>query len=65
MSLSNGVVRFSVTGPVGSNCVVQVSSNLVNWSGFSTSTIPAGGSVPVADNHVPNRSRRFYRALVP
>ena len=64
-SLSNGVFRFVLNGPVGSTSVVQLSSNLVNWSPLSTSTIPNGGSVTITDSSTTNKPRRFYRALAP
>jgi len=62
MSLSNGIARFMLTGPVGSNCVVQVSSNLASWLPLLTNTIPAGGSLLVSDAGTINRPRGFYRA---
>jgi hypothetical protein len=60
---TNGVFSFSLNGPVGSNYVVQVSSNLVNWVTFSFNTIPASGSVSITDLTTHAYSRRFYRAV--
>jgi hypothetical protein len=62
MTLSNGVIRFVLNGPVGSNYVIQVSSDLVNWLPLSTNTIPAIGWVLITDPSIANQSRRFYRA---
>ncbi|MGD0350993.1 MAG: hypothetical protein ABSB84_11885 [Verrucomicrobiota bacterium] len=63
IAMTNGVFRFVLNGPVGSNYVIQVSSNLMNWSAISTNTIPAGGSTNLSDPSVTNKSRRFYRAV--
>jgi hypothetical protein len=63
MTLSNGVPQFVLNGPVGSNYVIQSSSNLVNWLALSANTIPAGGAVPIVDPSMTNQPRRFYRAL--
>jgi hypothetical protein len=65
MSISNHVFRFVLNGPVGSNYVVKVSTNLVNWSPLSTNTIPAGGWVIITDSATTNMPRRFYRAVAP
>ena len=63
MVVSNGIFRFALRGPAGSNYVVQVSSNLVNWSVLLTNVIPAAG-VRVLDVPIlTNQSRMFYRAL--
>ena len=64
MGLSNGVFRFFLNGPVGSNYVIQVSSNWVNWSLLGAYAIPAGGSVPVTDAAAGFSSRRFYQAVL-
>ena len=63
MSLSNGVFRFVLNGSVGSNYVIQVSSNLVNWLPLSTNIVPAGGSVTITDSSMSTLPRRFYRAI--
>ena len=62
MHLSNSVIRFSLNGPVGSNYVVQVSSNLVDWVNRYVKTIPGGGAVIVSET-LAGYSRRFYRAV--
>jgi hypothetical protein len=40
--------------------VLQVSTNLLNWSPVSTSTIPVSGTINVT-NAITNYNRRFYR----
>lgn len=60
--LSNGTLRFNLNGPEGYSYVIQVSSNLVDWQPLLTNTIPAGGSLPVADPVTAGVPRRFYRA---
>ena len=55
---------FVVSGPAGSNYVVQASTNLLDWSPVSTSTIPVSGSITLS-NSVSNYNRRFYRAVIP
>jgi hypothetical protein len=64
MVISNGLFRFLLSGPVGSNYIIKVSTNLVNWSSLSTNTIPAGGWVTITDSAAANMPRRFYRAAV-
>ncbi len=51
---------FLVSGPAGSNYVLQVSTNLLNWSSVSTSAIPVSGSVNLT-NAITNYNRSFYR----
>jgi hypothetical protein len=51
---------FLLSGPVGSNYVMQVSTNLSNWSSVSTSTIPLGGSITLS-NAIGSDKQRFYR----
>jgi hypothetical protein len=62
MNWSNGVVRFTIKGPAGSNCVVQTSANLSSWTPLLTNAISAGGTLNVTDTGSTNKSRRFYRA---
>lgn len=54
-------LHLSVTGPAGSNVVVQVSTNLANWTPVYTNT----GSFQFIDPAVSNAQRRFYRLVMP
>jgi formylglycine-generating enzyme len=63
MSLSDGMVRFVLNGPVGSNYVIQASSSLVNWLPVSTNTIPASGFLPITTVAPADQDRQFYRAV--
>ncbi|MCU0783047.1 MAG: hypothetical protein MUF81_03180 [Verrucomicrobia bacterium] len=65
MTLSNGVFHFVLNGPVGSNYVIQVSSDLVTWLPFSTNVIPAGGFVSITVPNTAPAPSRFFRALPP
>ena len=64
MMMSNGNFHFTLNGAVGSNYVIQVSSNLVSWVNWITKTIPAGGSVIMTLPAVPSQPRQFYRAVM-
>jgi sugar lactone lactonase YvrE len=55
---------FLLSGPAGSNYVLQVSTNLLNWSPVNTSTIPVSGSVNLS-NVISGYNRLFYRAYIP
>ncbi len=52
---------FLLSGPSGSNFVLQASTNLLNWNPLSTSTIPVSGTIALS-NTTSGSSRRFYRA---
>jgi hypothetical protein len=54
---------FLLSGPAGSNYVLQVSTNLLNWSPVSTSTIPVSGILTLS-NAVNGYNNRFYRAYL-
>ena len=62
-SVSDGAFRFMLNGLAGSEFVIQISSNLVDWLSISTNTVPSGGSVLIADPDMANQLHRFYRAL--
>ena len=40
---------FLLSGPAGSNYVLQVSTNLLNWSSVSTSTMPVSGTMTLTN----------------
>jgi hypothetical protein len=54
---------FLLSGPPGSNYVLQVSTDLLNWSPVSTSTIPVGGSINLT-NAISGYNQCFYRACL-
>jgi uncharacterized repeat protein (TIGR03803 family) len=54
---------FQLSGPAGSNYVLQVSTNLLNWSSVSTSSIPVSGTITFT-NPVSGYSNSFYRAYL-
>jgi len=54
---------FVLSGPAGSNYVLQVSTNLLNWSPVGTSTIPVSGSITLS-NAISGYNRLFYRAYL-
>jgi hypothetical protein len=51
---------FLLSGPAGSNYVLQVSTNLLNWTPVSTSTIPVSGSINLS-NAIGGYKQSFYR----
>jgi hypothetical protein len=60
LTVSNGSFLMRLTGPVGSNVVVEASANLVAWTPVQTNALPLGGlnlAVPVSTN-----PQRFFRA---
>ena len=63
VTVSGGNCKFNLMGSVGSNYVVQFTSNLFTWFPLSTNTIPAGGSVSITNAEGANR-QRFYRAML-
>ena len=61
-AFSNGVFQMTVAGFAGSNYVLQVSSNLTQWSSIATNT-PATSPFKLSDPTAPGGSARFYRVL--
>jgi hypothetical protein len=62
MTLDDGMVSFSLNGPAGSNYVLQVSADLVNWVNRFVKTIPSSGSITVTEA-MAGYSQRYYRAV--
>ena len=54
---------FLLSGSAGSSYVLQVSTNLLNWSSVTTSTIPVTGSIALT-NSISGYNRSFYRAYL-
>ena len=63
LGVSNGVFCFTLYGSVGSNYVLQVSTNLVNWRSYATNTIPQTGSLIVTDPTGGTQPHRYYRVM--
>ena len=59
---TGGTFQMSFAGPVGSNYVLQVSTNLTQWTSISTNT-PATSPFVLSDPGAPGASARFYRVL--
>jgi hypothetical protein len=64
MNVSNGVFRFTLNGPLGSNYVIYVSSDLAHWLPFSTNTVPSCGSFSCSDPAVATCPQQFYKAVL-
>jgi hypothetical protein len=60
---TNGVFGFLVSGPLGSNVVVQASTNLQNWIPLQTNLM-GSGLLYFYDLQSCTNGRRFYRALL-
>jgi hypothetical protein len=54
---------FLLSGPAGSNYVLQVSTNLLNWRSVSTSTMPVSGTMTMT-NAMGGCNRGFYRVYL-
>jgi hypothetical protein len=58
---TNGGFQVSLLKPAQSNCVVEASSDFVNWIAISTNS-SASTNVSYLDGAATNFSQRFYRA---
>jgi len=59
---TNGLFQMSFTGPVGSNYVLQVSTNLLQWTAINTNTALTS-TFTLIDPRTPSAYVRFYRVL--
>jgi subtilisin family serine protease len=57
-----GPFQLRVAGGANRTCVIEVSTNLTNWSAIFTNTTAAGGSFDFTDNQSSRAARRFFRA---
>jgi hypothetical protein len=64
VGMENCTFSFWAEGPVGGNFLIQTSSNLQQWITILTNTMPANGSVMIADPSPCNSNRRFYRGAL-
>ena len=58
---TNGLFGFDVTGPTGSNVVIQASTDLQTWIPLQTNLLD-NGLLYFSDVQSPANVRRFYRA---
>jgi hypothetical protein len=58
---TNGVFGFNVTGPSGSNVVIQASTDLQTWIPLQTNLL-GSGLLYFSDSQSPANVQRFYRA---
>jgi hypothetical protein len=61
---TDGVFGFDVSGPAGSNVVIQASTNLEIWIPLQTNLL-GSGLLYFSDAQSPANHRRFYRAQLP
>jgi YD repeat-containing protein len=64
-AVANGLMSFDLLGVPGSNCVIEVSSNLYNWTPFSTNLFPASGLISIVDSNSGNNPQQFYAVSLP
>lgn len=64
LGLSAGGFQIQLSGPSGSNFVIQASTDLKNWVSISTNPAPTG-SVIYLDASAKTNTVRFYRAFIP
>lgn len=61
-TLTNGF-GFAVVGQSGLSYVIEVSTNLVQWTPILTNPPTTNGVIPFVDTNVPASGQKFYRAL--
>ena len=62
--VNQGAMAFTISGPAGSNAILQSSFDLVNWSSISTSAIPTSGSLSFTNAILSNTPQQFFRELL-
>jgi len=64
IALNANGFQLQLAGPIGSNFVIQASSDLKNWVSISTNPAPSG-NVSYLDVSAKTNTVRFYRAFIP
>jgi hypothetical protein len=62
-SITNGNFQFTFQGQTGSSCLIEVSTNLVNWTQLLTNT-PFNGILIYTDSQTGQFQKRFFRATI-
>jgi Immunoglobulin domain/Immunoglobulin I-set domain len=69
LSLGTSSVALSAAGGViGSNYIVQISTNIANsngWLSLYTNTVPGNGVINYTDTNAPTNAQRYYRLQFP
>jgi trimeric autotransporter adhesin len=60
----NGAFGFDVSGPSGSNVIIQASTDLQTWIPLQTNLL-GSGLLYFSDSQSPTNRQRFYRAVSP
>jgi hypothetical protein len=61
--VTNGAFGFDISGPPGSNLVIQASTDLQAWIPLQTNTLGGNGLFYFSDPQSSANGRRFYRAV--
>jgi hypothetical protein len=60
-SITNGLLRISLTGPPGQACTIQSSADLISWRNLTTITTTHTGTTAF-DAQADVSNAQFYRA---
>jgi hypothetical protein len=60
---TNGVIQLQLTGPAGTNCVLQTASDLGTWLPLKTNAISPVGLLTITNTDAAGAQRRFFRAV--
>ena len=62
---TNGNFGFDISGPPGSNVVIQTSTDLQTWLPLQTNTLNPSGLLYFSDTQSPANTQRFYNVVLP
>ncbi len=63
--LANGHTRIDYVGPLGRPCILQASTNLLDWENIGIATQGPDGTFTTEDPHAGKYATRFYRLVSP
>ena len=62
---ANGRLQLQIEGAANQVCLIEASTNLVDWQAIGTTTLSADGTFEFEDPDAANHPRRFYRLVTP
>jgi hypothetical protein len=62
---TNGYFGFDISGPPGSNVIIQTSTDLQTWTPLQTNQLNTNGLLYFSDTQSSISSQRFYQAVLP